>query len=176
MALGSAVASRVDQAGVAGGLAEPQQGLEDLDLRPVQLGRCPCARGHRGSGPAARRSSWRCVGLHVAVERLLGLLGQILDDLGLGAAEDERLRGPWPARRGRRRRGRRRCRLAYFLKTVSLPSMPGFKNSKIDQSSPRWFSIGVPLMASRCRPRSSRAALADWLSAFLIAWASSRIT
>ena len=36
----------------------------------------------------------------------------------------------------------------YFLKTESLPSMPGFKNSKIDQSSPRWFSIGVPLIAS----------------------------
>ena len=38
-------AGRVDQAGVAGGLAEPQQGLEDLDLRPVQLGRRPCAGG-----------------------------------------------------------------------------------------------------------------------------------
>ena len=31
--------------------------------------------------------------------------------------------------------------------------MPGFRNSKIDQSSPRWFSIGVPLIASRCLPR-----------------------
>ena len=38
-----------------------------------------------------------------------------------------------------------------------------------------WFSIGVPLIASRCRLRNSRAALADWLSAFLIACASSRI-
>ena len=32
-------------------------------------------------------------GFHVAVEGLLGLLGQVLDDLGLGAAEDERPQG-----------------------------------------------------------------------------------
>ena len=57
----------------------------------------------------------------------------------------------------------------YFLKIVSLPSIPGFKNSKIDQSSPKWFSIGVPLTASLHRLRKSRAAFADWLSAFLIA-------
>ena len=62
------------------------------------------------------------------------------------------------------------------LKTALVPSMPGLRNSKIDQSSPRWFSIGVPLIARRCRPRSKRAALAAWLSAFLIACASSRIT
>ena len=61
------------------------------------------------------------------------------------------------------------------LKTFEVPSIPGLRNSKIDQSSPRWFSIGVPLIASRCFPRKSRAALAAWLSAFLIAWASSRI-
>ena len=45
----------------------------------------------------------------------------------------------------------------------------------MDQSSPKWFSIGVPLIASLYRLRKSRAAFADWLSAFLIAWASSRI-
>ena len=80
----------------------------------------------------------------------------------------------WPARRDRS------VQVAvpvprYFLKTVSVPSMPGFKNSKIDQSSPRWFSMGVPLIASLCRLRNNRAALADWLSEFLMAWASSRI-
>ena len=32
-------------------------------------------------------------GLHVAVEGLLDLLGQVLDDLRLGAAEDERPQG-----------------------------------------------------------------------------------
>ena len=62
------------------------------------------------------------------------------------------------------------------LKTLPEPSMPGLRNSKIDHSSPRWFSIGVPLIARRCRAfRSNLAALADWLSAFLIAWASSRM-
>ncbi len=114
------------------------------------------------------------LGLHVAVEGLLGLLGKVLDDLLLGASEDER-----PQRLGQQDAidllERRSPAPTYFLKTVSLPSMPGFRNSKIDQSSPRWFSIGVPLIASLWRLRSSRAALADWLSAFLIAWASSRI-
>ena len=38
LALGSPAQLGVDQAGVAGGLAEPQERLEDLDLRPVQLG------------------------------------------------------------------------------------------------------------------------------------------
>ena len=41
-----------------------------------------------------------------------------------------------------------------------VPSSPGFRNSNRLHSSPRWFSIGVPLSASRCLPRSSRAALA----------------
>ena len=36
-------------------------------------------------------------GLQVAVERLLGLLGQVLGDLLLGPAEDERPQGAWPA-------------------------------------------------------------------------------
>ena len=113
--------------------------------------------------------------LHVAVEGLLGLLGEVLDDLRLGPAEDER-----PERLGQQDAvvvlEAAPAPAACFLKTEAVPSMPGLRNSKIDQSSPRWFSIGVPLIARRCRPRSSRAALAAWLSAFLIAWASSRIT
>ena len=144
MALGSPARLGVDQAGVAGGLAEPQQGLEDLDLGPVQLGRVLAQEGVAVVGPQLvvelplRR-------LQVAVEGLLGLLGEVLDDLRLGAAEDERperlgqqdavavVQAPAPPP-------------ACFLKTVAVPSMPGLRNSKIDQSSPRWFSIGVPLM------------------------------
>jgi hypothetical protein len=38
------------------------------------------------------------------------------------------------------------------------------------------FSTGVPLSATRCRPRSSRAALADAVVAFLMACASSSTT
>ena len=73
-------AGRVDQAGVAGGLAEPEQGLEDLDLRAVQLGgvlaqqRLAVVRPELLVELALRR-------LHVAVEGLLGLLGEVLDDL-----------------------------------------------------------------------------------------------
>ncbi len=55
------------------------------------------------------------------------------------------------------------------------PRRPGFKNSKIDHSSPRWFSTGVPVSARRCSARISRQALADCDAAFLIAWASSRM-
>jgi hypothetical protein len=55
------------------------------------------------------------------------------------------------------------------------PSSPGLRNSKRLHSSPRWFSIGVPLRASRYRERSSRAAFADAVAVFLMACASSRI-
>ena len=58
----------------------------------------------------------------------------------------------------------------------SRPSRPGLRNSKIEPSSPRWFSIGVPVSARRCLPVSRRQALAVCEVAFLIAWASSRIT
>ena len=37
------------------------------------------------------------------------------------------------------------------------PSIPGFRNSNRLHSSPRWFSIGVPVSASRCsRPQEPR--------------------
>ena len=92
LALGSAGQLGADQARVAGGLAEPQEGFEDLDLGAVQL----------GGVLAQQRIAVVCpqlvvaaplLGLHVAVEGLLGLLGQVLDDLLLGAAEDERPQG-----------------------------------------------------------------------------------
>ncbi len=52
---GLADAARVDQAGVAGRLAQPQQRLEDLDLRAVQLGGVLARAAPGGSGRAARR-------------------------------------------------------------------------------------------------------------------------
>ena len=80
LALGSAARLGVDQAGVAGGLAEPQQRLEDLDLGPVQLGGVLAQQGVAVVGPQLVVAA-PLLGLHVAVERLLGLLGQVLDDL-----------------------------------------------------------------------------------------------
>ncbi len=59
--------------------------------------------------------------------------------------------------------------------SAALPSIPGLRNSNRLHNSPRWFSIGVPLRARRCSAPISRAAFADWLLAFLIAWASSRM-
>ncbi len=50
---------------------------------------------------------------------------------------------------------------------------PFFKNSNNDQSSPRWFSTGVPVRAKRWRARSRRHALAVSELPFLIACASS---
>ena len=80
MALGSVLSVGVDQAGVAGGLAEPQEGLEDLDLGPVQLGGVLAQEGIAVVGPQLVVAA-TLLGLHVAVEGLLGLLGQVLDDL-----------------------------------------------------------------------------------------------
>ena len=135
---------------MAGGLAEPQQGFEDLDLGPVQLGGIFAQESIAVVDPQLVVAA-PLLGFHVAVEGLLGLLGQVLDDLLLGAAEDERPQGLGQQDAVGSRRAGAGPPLAYFLKTVSLPSMPGLRNSKIDQSSPRWFSIGVPLMARRCR-------------------------
>ena len=174
--LGAGVAGAlgVDQAGVAGGLAEPEERLQDLDLGPAQLGGVLAQEGLAVVGlevlvelPLRR--------LEVAEQGLLELLGEVLDDLRLGPPEDERPEGAGPAS-DRAPSSAAEAPEACFLKTEAVPSIPGLRNSKIDQSSPRWFSIGVPLMARRCRPLSSRAALAAWLSAFLIACASSRIT
>ena len=55
------------------------------------------------------------------------------------------------------------------------PSMPGLRNSNRLQSSPRWFSTGVPESARRCSPRAGAPPWPCACSAFLIACASSRI-
>ena len=39
--------------------------------------------------------------------------------------------------------------LASDWNVFERPSMPGFRNSNSDHSSPKWFSTGVPVMASR---------------------------
>ena len=93
MALGSAVFVGSIRRGVAGGLAEPQEGFEDLDLRAVQLGRLLAQEGRAVVG-AELFVDLALGGLHVAVEGLLGLLGEVLDDLRLGPPEDERLERP----------------------------------------------------------------------------------
>src|SRR5439155_15833103 len=58
---------------------------------------------------------------------------------------------------------------ASALKAPAVPSIPGLRNSKRLQSSSTRFSIGVPVSASRWRPRSSRAAFAEAVDGFLMA-------
>ena len=66
-----------------------KQGFENLDLRPVQLGGLLAEQGLAVVCPELLVDL--ALGrLHVAVEGLLGLLGEVLDDLRLGAPEDER--------------------------------------------------------------------------------------
>ena len=61
-------------------------------------------------------------------------------------------------------------------KVFSSCSRPGARKLNCDHSSPRWFSSGVPVSASRCRAFSEPAALAAAVRAFLMFCASSRIT
>ena len=55
------------------------------------------------------------------------------------------------------------------------PTRPGFVKSRIDQRSPRPFSIGVPVSAMRVRAGIRRSCCDVSLAGFLIACASSRI-
>ena len=56
------------------------------------------------------------------------------------------------------------------------PTRPGFVKSRIDQRSPRPFSIGVPVSATRVLAGIRRSCCAVSLAEFLMACASSRIT
>ena len=47
------------------------------------------------------------------------------------------------------------------------------RKSKMLHSSPRRFSIGVPVSAKRCLAFTARTAFADLVAAFLMYWASS---
>ncbi len=82
----------------------------------------------------------------------LGLGREIVGDETLGAAQHQR-RETRSARRLRSPSSRffsigaRKQR----LKLSSEPRKPGVRKWKSDQSSPRWFSIGVPDRQSRCR-------------------------
>ena len=49
------------------------------------------------------------------------------------------------------------------------------RNSKREKSSPMWFSIGVPVKASRCSPLSCLMERLTCDPEFLIIWASSRM-
>ena len=59
---------------------------------------------------------------------------------------------------------------------IERPNMPGLRNSNNDQSSPRWFSTGVPVMARRWSALRSREALAAWEVWVLMACDSSKTT
>jgi len=56
------------------------------------------------------------------------------------------------------------------------PSRPGLRKRKRLQSSPRLFSTGVPVVAMRKEAFRENAAAVRFAPAFLIAWASSRMT
>ncbi len=56
------------------------------------------------------------------------------------------------------------------------PSSPGFAQSMIAHRSPRPFSIGVPVSASRVLEDRRRSCWLVSASGFLIAWASSMTT
>jgi hypothetical protein len=76
----------------------------------------------------------------IAINRLLGFGGQVLGHLILGAAKDERLE----------RLGENLAGLGVRIAAErGFANMPGLRKSKSVQSSPRWFSIGVPLKARR---------------------------
>ena len=107
----------------------------------------------------------------------LGLVGQIGDDalVGLQAAQDVRLHQR-PQRLIRRHRPPRSSFLTKFANALALPSRPGFRKSNSDHRSESRFSTGVPVRAMRPAACSSLTARAWRVPAFLMAWASSRMT
>ena len=62
------------------------------------------------------------------------------------------------------------------VKSFDSPRKPGSRKSNCAHSSPRWFSIGVPVRHSRWRARSRRTAFAAWLPVFFTVCASSRMS
>ena len=130
----------------------------------------------RGSARAARRracaapsssqgSSARC------------LVGQLGRDLVLGAAQDERATARARGAAGVSGSGAALAPASCGAKARGGAEQPGFKNSNSDQSSPRWFSTGVPRQREAVRPREQpRRPWPTRESAFLIACASSRMT
>ena len=144
---GAAFAPRqLDQARVAADLAQLQQRIEDHDVAAVEpLGgdRLAHFRVHRASrSRRGRAGAPRARSVHD--DSVLG--GSSGATSLLGAAQDER-----PHAAGA---GLRPARLVAFSIGVrnarakcssGSPSRPGIRKSNSDHSSPRWFSIGVPV-------------------------------
>ena len=127
---------------------------------------------HLGRRPLVHR---RLLDREIAVDLHFDLGGQIAGDfrIGLGAAEDKRTDHPAEL-------------LAAILveqffdrdgeslaEIAGEPSKPGLSTSMIDQSSERWFSIGVPVRATRRGEISERIAMLEAAEGFLIFCASS---
>ena len=117
----------------------------------LRLRRCPRARSSlsstRGSGRAARRRA-ALLAVELAEQRLLGRGGSS----GATCSFVRR-------RMNGRSAAQRACRVLVARRLAALPRVrtadrgragPGFRNSNRLHSSPRWFSIGVPVSASRC--------------------------
>ncbi len=62
----------------------------------------------------------------------------------------------------------------WAMKAGRVPTSPGLVKSRSAHRSPRPFSIGVPVSATRVRAGSRRSCWAVSLAGFLMAWASSR--
>ena len=79
----------VEEPGMAGGLPEPEQRLEHLDLRPPEPVAPDLAEQRRAVVVAQLVVELALRGLELAVQRLLGLGGEVLRDLLLRAPQDE---------------------------------------------------------------------------------------
>jgi len=82
---------------------------------------------------------------HFAVDRLLQFFGQFAGDALLGTPQDQRTQPICQDLAVSIFSGSAACSLNAELR----PSMLGFRNSKIEHRSPKWFSIGVPLRPMR---------------------------
>ena len=149
LALASPLRFGSSRPGMAGGLAQPQQRFQHLDLGLRQaLGLDPLEQ--RIAVVLAQLVVELALrGLQLAVDGLLGLGRKVARHLLLGAAQDERAADAWASSRRVSSSGLRAAPPAS-LNTLAAPSMPGLRNSNRLQSSPRWFSTGVPLSARRC--------------------------
>ena len=116
-------------------LAQAQQGFQHLNLGAVHADRFDRLEQRLAVVIAQFVVELALFRLQLAVERLLGFLGQVLGDLLLGAAQDE-----GPQALGENGAGFR-VRVARAppasLNTEACPSMPGLRNSNRLHNSPR---------------------------------------
>ena len=143
------LARQAEEARIARRLTQPREAGEDLDLALREALALDLAHDLRAHLLEHGRVERRLLAGELADLVGLDLLGQILRDLCLRAAQDERVDRRAEALRrafGRRRRSGARsaprtCRAGR--------AGPGDTKSKIDQISLRRFSIGVPVSARR---------------------------